>query len=41
MPCWGATWLIFKTEGTTERYARAAAGIALWATLAFLVVVSI
>jgi cytochrome d ubiquinol oxidase subunit II len=37
----GATWLIFKTEGTTERYGRAAAGIALWATLAFLVVVSI
>src|SRR3982074_2934177 len=24
MPCWGATWLIFKTEGTTERYGRAA-----------------
>jgi len=37
----GSTWLVFRTEGTTAAYARAAAPIALLATLAFILAVSI
>jgi cytochrome d ubiquinol oxidase subunit II len=37
----GAGWLIFKTGGTTEAYGRAAARVALPATLVFIGVVSI
>jgi cytochrome d ubiquinol oxidase subunit II len=37
----GATWLIFRTEGETAAYARAAAPIALAITLAFIAAVSL
>jgi cytochrome bd ubiquinol oxidase subunit II len=37
----GATWLIFKTAGTTAAYGRAAARLALPATLLFIAMVSI
>jgi len=37
----GATWLIFKTTGTTGRYGRAAARLALPATIAFIAIVSV
>jgi cytochrome d ubiquinol oxidase subunit II len=37
----GATWLIYKTGGTTPRYGRVAARLALPATLAFIAIVSI
>jgi cytochrome bd ubiquinol oxidase subunit II len=36
----GATWLVFKTNGTTAAYGRIAARLALPATLAFIVLVS-
>jgi cytochrome d ubiquinol oxidase subunit II len=37
----GATWLIFKTDGPTQRFARASAPWALGATLLFIGVVSL
>lgn len=37
----GAAWLIFKTGGTTAEYGRAAARLALAATLGFIAVVSL
>jgi len=37
----GATWLIFKTDGTTRNFARAASPSILAATLVFIVIVSI
>jgi cytochrome d ubiquinol oxidase subunit II len=37
----GATWLIFRTEGATARFARGAAPYALALTLAFIAVVSL
>jgi cytochrome bd ubiquinol oxidase subunit II len=37
----GATWLMFRTEGETAAYARAAAPLALAITLAFIVAVSL
>ncbi|HEX3864361.1 MAG TPA: cytochrome d ubiquinol oxidase subunit II [Stellaceae bacterium] len=37
----GATWLIFKTDGSTAEYGRAAARIALPATMVFIALVSL
>ncbi|MGH8209331.1 MAG: cytochrome d ubiquinol oxidase subunit II, partial [Steroidobacteraceae bacterium] len=37
----GATWLVMKTEGTLQDWARAQARIGLWGTLAFIAVVSL
>jgi cytochrome d ubiquinol oxidase subunit II len=37
----GATWLMFRTEGTVAAYARAAAPLALALTLAFIAAVSL
>jgi cytochrome d ubiquinol oxidase subunit II len=37
----GATWLVFKTDGTTAAYGRRAARLALLATLAFIAIVSL